>query len=91
MVVNMSATTHECIAFISPTWSSDAVAGTLALLVPIVCSEMGSGVAEDVSAVALQGGISEGWVAAKLDGIIDEGGVTTDREWVTSELGGIAE
>jgi hypothetical protein len=70
------------------------MAGTLALLVPVMCSEMGSGIAEDVLSVALHGRIGEGWMAAKLDGGIDKGMVTTssiDREWVTSELGGIAE
>ena len=60
------------------------MAGTLALLAPIVHSEMGSGTAEDVPAVALCGRIGKSWVAAMLDGGIDEGGAT-------SKLGGIAE
>jgi hypothetical protein len=60
------------------------VAGTLALLVPVTCSERGPGMAKDISAVVLHGGVGKGWVAAKLDSGIDEGGVT-------SELGGIAE
>jgi hypothetical protein len=60
------------------------VAGTLALVAPIMCSEMGSGTAEDVPAVALCGRIGKGWVAATLDGGIDKDGPTC-------ELGGIAE
>jgi hypothetical protein len=47
--------------------------------------------AEDISAVALHGGVGKGWAVAKLDGGIDEGGVNVDMDWVTSELGGIAE
>jgi hypothetical protein len=70
------------------------VASTLALLVPIARSGVGSRTAEDDPVVVPHGGIGGGWVGAKLDGRIDEGRVTTggvDRDWVTSELGSIAE
>jgi hypothetical protein len=70
------------------------VAGTLALLVPIAHLGVGSWTVEDVPVAAPHGRIGKGWVGAKLDGGINEGGVTTggiNRDWVTSELGRIAE